>query len=217
MDEQELEFLQTIEVIPHEMDAPEPDPKDVEAPGDTPPPASWEIRPEIQEEALELQEGLSPDTPLPDVPPRDIAEEPGQAVHSDTVIAQVRPVLTKAPDSPPDQPPSGPEGGQGMRQLLRGSLGQYLIGEFLAGDRQLIRREGVLTQVGEDYLLLHEEASNTQLLCPLGQLQFLTMLPPGQRPQERPRQPQGRANTLYPPLSTQPHSPVQPPRRGPWW
>lgn len=85
-----------------------------------------------------------------------------------------------------------------LQPLLVQALGSYVMCEFLLGQEHLVRREGVLTRVAGSFFLLYEEQSRSTIVCNLYAAKFITILADGQRPQEQPRHPQARYNTLYP-------------------
>ena len=45
-------------------------------------------------------------------------------------------------------------GGGSLRELLSRNVGQYAAASFLVGSCRLVRQEGVLEEVGTDYLVL---------------------------------------------------------------
>ena len=83
-----------------------------------------------------------------------------------------------------------------LQEILAEGIGQYVIVEFLIGTQLLVRREGILTNVGVSYLVLYEELSDTYMLCDLYSVKFATFFEEGERPADQPRQPQARMSAL---------------------
>lgn len=77
-----------------------------------------------------------------------------------------------------------------FQELLVQGIGQYAMLEFVFGQGLPMRREGILTNVGEQYLVLYEEHSDTYLLCESDSLVFVTFFNEGGRPEIKIRQPQ---------------------------
>ena len=83
-----------------------------------------------------------------------------------------------------------------LQEILAEGIGQYVMVEFLIGTQLLVRREGILTNVGVSFLVLYEELSNTYMLCDLYSVKFATFFEEGERPADQPRQPQARMSAV---------------------
>ena len=58
-----------------------------------------------------------------------------------------------------------------LRELLSRNVGQYAAASFLVGSCRLVRQEGVLEEVGTDYLVLRQGDFSTG--CDLYALKFI--------------------------------------------
>lgn len=67
-----------------------------------------------------------------------------------------------------------------FREQLRQSLGRYCICEFFPGDGQCRVLKGILREIGQNYLLLYQEDTNTTVACEFTSLRFVTL--PSYRP-----------------------------------
>lgn len=58
--------------------------------------------------------------------------------------------------------------GGSLRELLSRNVGQYAAASFLVGSCRLVRQEGVLEEVGTDYLVLRQGSARTGVrpVCP---------------------------------------------------
>ena len=61
--------------------------------------------------------------------------------------------------------------GGSLRELLSRNVGQYAAASFLVGSCRLVRQEGVLEEVGTDYLVLRQGDFSTG--CDLYALKFI--------------------------------------------
>lgn len=52
-------------------------------------------------------------------------------------------------------------------------IGKYIKVEFLIGTSMLIDREGILTEVGVNYIVLKESGSNDDVLCDMYSIKFV--------------------------------------------
>lgn len=60
-----------------------------------------------------------------------------------------------------------------LRELLERHVGWYISADFLLGPRRLLRQEGILAEVGADYLLLRRPEDGS---CVGGDLYALKLL-----------------------------------------
>ena len=63
--------------------------------------------------------------------------------------------------------------GERLRELLSRNVGQYAAASFLVGSCRLVRQEGVLEEVGTDYLVLRQ--GNARTGCDLYALKFIEL------------------------------------------
>lgn len=63
--------------------------------------------------------------------------------------------------------------GSSLRELLSRNVGQYAAASFLVGSCRLVRQEGVLEEVGTDYLVLRQGSTRTG--CDLYALKFIEL------------------------------------------
>ncbi|MDL2225752.1 hypothetical protein LJC20_06100 [Eubacteriales bacterium OttesenSCG-928-M02] len=71
---------------------------------------------------------------------------------------------------------------KGMWWVIQDNIGTYVVVEYLLG-QALVRKEGLLQTVGEDYMILFDEVRNTYTVCKMEPTQFVTFYQPGERPQ----------------------------------
>ena len=69
-----------------------------------------------------------------------------------------------------------------MQDVLARSIGRYIMCELLIGTNNIIKREGILTEVGRSYFILYNEDSNTYTSCDFYSLKLATCYQPGYRP-----------------------------------
>ena len=74
-----------------------------------------------------------------------------------------------------------------MQQMLSDNLGQFVVCEFMIGSGTLVRKEGVLYNVGRSYLTLYEEINMHYVVCDIFSIKFVTFYPPGRRPRSSSR------------------------------
>ena len=70
-----------------------------------------------------------------------------------------------------------------MCDLLRESIGYYIISEHLVGTNSLQYRVGLLTRVEANCFVLYQEENRTNLICDYYSLKFFRRWPKGQKPQ----------------------------------
>ncbi len=75
------------------------------------------------------------------------------------------------------------EGLQGsMQQLLADYLGLYVVCEFIIGTQGMLRKEGILFNVGRSFITLYDDVNYDFIVCDVFSLKFVTFYQPGQRP-----------------------------------
>lgn len=61
-----------------------------------------------------------------------------------------------------------------LNAALNDNVGFYVVGEFLIGTNNLVRRQGILHSVGLNYFVLRQEEDGAYLICDLYSLKFIT-------------------------------------------
>ncbi len=84
-----------------------------------------------------------------------------------------------------------------MRDMLRESIGYYVITQHLIGVSSLVSQEGILVRVAANAFVLREEDSNSYLFCDYFSLKFFRRLPLGVTPGYTPTE-----NTNTSPMAT---------------
>lgn len=69
-----------------------------------------------------------------------------------------------------------------MQQLLSQNTGYYVSCEFLIGTQNLVRREGILYQVGSSFMVLYDVPLQRYIICDFYALKFVTFYEPGSEP-----------------------------------
>ncbi|MCT4596946.1 MAG: hypothetical protein N4A50_03580 [Vallitalea sp.] len=78
------------------------------------------------------------------------------------------------PTPPTTQPISPVMQGTGYSQgWLIKQIGKYIKVEFLIGTSMLIDREGILTEVGINYIVLKESGTKDDLMCDMYSIKFV--------------------------------------------
>lgn len=88
----------------------------------------------------------------------------------------------------PMLPPPGEQNGvdpESIQEIIALSVGRYVVVEFLVGTQNIVRREGVLTAVGNSWLVLYDENNGTSVVCDMYSVKFVTYFDPGVRPDQR--------------------------------
>jgi hypothetical protein len=88
----------------------------------------------------------------------------------------------------PMLPPPGEQNGvdpESIQEIIALSVGRYVVVEFLVGTQNIVRREGVLTAVGNSWLVLYDENNGTSVVCDMYSVKFVTYFDPGARPDQR--------------------------------
>ena len=68
------------------------------------------------------------------------------------------------------------------QQVLRNNEGQYCIIDFLIGTENLVRKEGILYDVGGSFIVLYEPRSGNYVVCDLYAIKFVTFAGSGITP-----------------------------------
>ncbi|MCI5956950.1 MAG: hypothetical protein MRZ54_08190 [Clostridiales bacterium] len=78
------------------------------------------------------------------------------------------------------QLPQGENSGS-MIRLLQTNLGRQVTAEFWVGSYEIIVKCGILTAVSENYLILYDTESQTDIVCDFYSLRFVTFCAAGAR------------------------------------
>ncbi|MBQ7096050.1 MAG: hypothetical protein IJN80_06350 [Clostridia bacterium] len=65
------------------------------------------------------------------------------------------------------------------QQILASNLGEYCYIDFLIGTQNLVRKEGILYNVGVSFVVLYEPKSMNYDVCDLYSIKFVTFPAPG--------------------------------------
>ena len=60
-------------------------------------------------------------------------------------------------------------------QILSENIGAYVICEFLVGTNTIVGRQGILEFVGPNYIVLHDDACQTHIICDAAALRFVSI------------------------------------------
>lgn len=77
--------------------------------------------------------------------------------------------------------PTGENSGS-MIRLLESNIGRWVTAEFFVGSNSLISKSGILMAVSENYLVLYDDATGTEIACDFYSLRFVTFYPLSERP-----------------------------------
>lgn len=69
-----------------------------------------------------------------------------------------------------------------MQQILQQNTGYYVECEFLIGTQNIVRRTGILYDVGVSFIVLYETAEQRYTVCDFYSLKFITFYEPGREP-----------------------------------
>ncbi len=75
---------------------------------------------------------------------------------------------------------------ESIQEIIALSVGRYVVVEFLVGTQNIVRREGILTAVGNSWLVLYDETAGTSVVCDMYSVKFVTYFDPGARPDRQP-------------------------------
>lgn len=73
-----------------------------------------------------------------------------------------------------------------MQQILQKNIGNYVTVEFLIGTNTLITKQGVLYDVGSQFMVLYDDLNLRYEVCDIFTVKFVTFLLPGYRPGQLP-------------------------------
>ncbi len=64
-----------------------------------------------------------------------------------------------------------------MQQILADNTGRQIVVDFLVGNSNIVRKEGILYMVGLSYIVLYEPRSDVYTVCNLYSVEFVSFLP----------------------------------------
>lgn len=80
--------------------------------------------------------------------------------------------------------------------MLSDNLGIFVVCEFLIGTAIIVRRDGILYSVGNNFLTLYQEEDDRYIVCDLFSLKFITFYNSTTRPSNVPFVRDGETNTF---------------------
>lgn len=69
-----------------------------------------------------------------------------------------------------------------MKEALAKNIGEYVVVEFMACEDRLVKKQGILYNVGCDFITLYDDSIKTYTLCYYCDIKFVTYYQSGQRP-----------------------------------
>lgn len=69
-----------------------------------------------------------------------------------------------------------------LQQALANNIGEFVVIEFLIGTQEIVKKQGILFNVGVSFVTLFEEETKTFIICDFYSIKFITFYLPGQRP-----------------------------------
>ncbi len=86
--------------------------------------------------------------------------------------------------TPPQQNFDAEEMRGSMQKILSDNTGEYVLIEFLIGTERLMRKQGLLYDVGTSYVTLYDDSSQNYIVCDIFSIKFVYFYLPGQRPRQ---------------------------------
>lgn len=84
---------------------------------------------------------------------------------------QVSPAIPETQQGPPPASENGY-----IPNYLKSNIGKNIRAEFIIGMDQFTDRTGILTEVGNNYFVIHDVNSRTDIMCDLYSVKFVTIL-----------------------------------------
>ncbi len=78
-------------------------------------------------------------------------------------------------DQPQTTIPVSEDAIQMLGEMLQSSIGFYVVCDFLIGTQNIETRDGILYQVGTNYITLYQQSLNRYIVCDLYSLKFITI------------------------------------------
>lgn len=69
-----------------------------------------------------------------------------------------------------------------MQNILSENIGEYVVVEFLIGTERIMRKQGLLYEVGRSFVTLYDEDVNNYIVCDIFSIKFVYFYYPGERP-----------------------------------
>ncbi|MDD4688996.1 MAG: hypothetical protein PHE51_04540 [Eubacteriales bacterium] len=69
-----------------------------------------------------------------------------------------------------------------MQHILSENIGEFVLIEFIVGTDSLMRKQGILYNVGRGYVTLYDEFLNNFVVCDIFSIKFVYFYLPGDRP-----------------------------------
>lgn len=93
------------------------------------------------------------------------------AVPAVTAVPQDTPAVPETQQGPPPASETGY-----IPNYLKRNIGKNIRAEFIIGADQYTDRTGILTEVGNNYFVIHDVNSRTDIMCDLYSVKFVTIL-----------------------------------------
>lgn len=84
--------------------------------------------------------------------------------------------------SPPQQQFDSDEMRGSMQKILADNIGEYVVVEFLIGTEIIMRKQGILLNVGTSFVTLFDELVCNFIVCDIFSIKFVYFYQPGDRP-----------------------------------
>jgi hypothetical protein len=85
-------------------------------------------------------------------------------------------------NSPPQQSFNTEEMRGSMQNILAQNVGEYVVVEFLIGTERIMRKQGVLYDVGTSFVTLYDDRERNFIVCDIFSIKFVYFYYPGDRP-----------------------------------
>ena len=73
-----------------------------------------------------------------------------------------------------------------LKAMLRNNIGNHIVASFLMGNQNLMSWEGILYDVGNNYLTIYQEPRGRYIVSDLYSLKFMEFYEPNQQPHGNP-------------------------------
>ena len=69
-----------------------------------------------------------------------------------------------------------------MQNILAQNVGEYVVVEFLIGTERIMRKQGLLYQVGRSFVSLYDDEAHDYIVCDIFSIKFVYFFYPNNRP-----------------------------------
>ncbi len=84
--------------------------------------------------------------------------------------------------SPPQENFNTEEMRGSMQNILSQNVGEYVVAEFLIGTTLIVRKQGILYDVGTSFVTLFDDRERNFIVCDIFSIKFVYFYYPGDRP-----------------------------------